>query len=108
MRRSLGLTLLALAVDSAIAYFLTFLHYSFVEIMGDVMLVEAAALFILAGIVDFSASVGAIAFRKAILGSKREYSATTHKDYERQASVLLIAGLILLGILVVVALHAIG
>jgi hypothetical protein len=102
------LSIVTLAVDGTIAYLLTFLHYAFFEIMGDLMLAEAAALFIIAGLVDFSASLGAVAFRKIILKSKGEYSAITHKEYERKASVFLIAGLILLGILVLVAAYSIS
>ena len=106
LSRSMLLSIVTLAVDGAFAYLLTFLHYEFFEIMGDLMLAEAAALFIIAGLVDFSGSLGAIAFRKIILRSKQNYSATTHKEYERKALVLLISGLILLGILIVVAIYS--
>ena len=74
--------------------------------MGDFMLVEAATLFIVAGLIDFSTSIGAVQFRKIILASKQEYSAIKHKGYERKALILLIAGLILLGILVTLSVYA--
>ena len=53
MRKSLLVVVIALGADGAIAYLLTYAHYAFAETIGDFMLVEAAALFILAGLVDF-------------------------------------------------------
>ena len=105
IRKSLLIVLIALAADSAIAYLLTLAHYALAEIMGDFVLVESAFLFIVAGLVDFSTSIGAVQFRKTVLASKQEYSASRHKEYARKALVFLIAGLILLGILVVVAVY---
>ena len=63
-----------LLADGLAAFALTFLSYRFIEILGDFMLIEVAILFILAGLLDFSRSIGAVQFRKVILGSKQEYS----------------------------------
>ena len=108
LRKSLMVVLIALAADGVVAYALTSAQYAFAETMGDFMLVEAAALFILAGLVDFSTSIGAVQFRKTLLASKQEYSAARHKEYERKALTFLIAGLILLGILVAVAVYGLS
>jgi hypothetical protein len=105
IRRSLLVVVIALAADGAIAYLLTLVQYAFAETMGDLMLVEAAALFILAGLIDFSTSIGATQFRKTVLASKQDYSPFKHKEYERRALIFLIAGLILLGMLVFVAVY---
>jgi hypothetical protein len=80
-------------------------NYPFAEVIGDFMLVEAAGFFIIAGLIDFSASLSAVQFRRVVLRSQREYSVATHKDYARKALVFLMVGLFLLGILVVVAIY---
>jgi len=104
--RSLRIASGLLVADSVAAYGLTFLGYSFIEIIGDLMLIEVAILFIIAGLLDFSSSVGAVQFRKTILGSKQEYSSSAHKEAERKASVFFLGGVILLFSLVVLALYA--
>jgi UPF0716 family protein affecting phage T7 exclusion len=104
-RRALLFTVSALVADGAIAFTLTWLNYPIAEVMGDFMLVEAAGFFIIAGLMDFSASLGAVQFQRVVLRSKREYSAAAHKDYARKALAFLMAGLILLGILVAVAVY---
>jgi len=94
-----------LLVNVLTAYLLTRLNYSFVEVIGDLMLMEVAVLFILAGVVDFSTSIGAAQFRKTILAAKQGYSASRHKEAGWKALVFFLAGLILLLILVVAALY---
>lgn len=101
LRSSLQLTAALLAVDGGVAYVLTLLHYTLVESLGDLMLAEVAVLFILAGVLDFASSIGVAQFRKTFLGSKQGYSSSKHKASLRSASVLLVAGLILLAILIV-------
>jgi hypothetical protein len=101
--RSLRIAAALLAVDSILAYVLTLLTYSFVETMGDLMLFEVAILFILAGLLDFSSSIGAAQFRKTILHSKLEYSSVTHKEVERKAAVFFLGGLIIFLVLVLFA-----
>lgn len=94
-----------LAADLAAAYTLTLLSYPFIESMGDFMLVEAAILFILAGLLDFSSSIGGTQFRRVVLGSKEEYSSSRHKEIEKRAAVFIMGGLIMLMMLVVFALY---
>lgn len=95
-----------LFTDGLVAYGLTFLRYRFIETVGDFMLVEVAVLFLLAGLLDFSSSIGAVEFRKTILGSKQEYSSSAHKDAERKASVFFLGGMILLSMLIIMAIYA--
>jgi hypothetical protein len=103
LRSSLQLTLVLLAVDGGVAYVLTIFHYTLVESLGDLMLAEVAVLFILAGVLDFASSIGVAQFRKTFLGSKQGYSSSKHKSSLRSASILLVAGLMLLAILIVAA-----
>jgi len=104
--RSLRIVFGLLVADGLAAYGLTFLSYRFIEIIGDSMLVEVAILFIIAGLLDFYSSIGAVQFRKAMLGSQQEYSASAHKEAEKKASVFFLSGLILLMVLILLALYA--
>jgi len=104
--RSLRVTVGLLVADSLAAYSLTFVSYRFIEIIGDSMLIEVAILFIIAGLFDFSSSIGAVQLRKTILGSKQEYSSSRHKEAEKKASVFFLSGAILLLALVILALYA--
>jgi len=65
------------------------------DVTGNLLLLEAAALFILAGIVDFGSSVGIVEFRRAIFSTKEEFSPSKRKDAERSALVFLAAGAML-------------
>ena len=94
-----------LVADSLAAYALTFLSYRFIEVMGDLMLIEVAILFVLAGLLDFSTSIGAAQFRKTILGSKQGYSSSKHKEAEKTALVYFLGGLIIFLMLIVFALY---
>jgi hypothetical protein len=102
LARALLITAGAILCDAFASYGTSFLGFSFVEVMGDLMLVEVAILFLVAGIVDFSSSVGAAHLRQAVLGSKQEYSAFAHKEAERKAVVLVLAGAFMFLILVVI------
>ncbi len=105
LRSSLQLAAALLAVDGGIAYVLTLFHYAIVESLGDLMLAEVAVLFILAGVLDFASSIGVAQFRKTFLASKQGYSSSKHKASHRNASVLLVAGFILLAILIVASVY---
>ena len=94
-----------LVADAFTAYLLTFFGHNFVEVAGDLMLVEVAVLFIVAGLLDFSTSIGAAQFRKTIFAAKQGYSAARHKEAGWKALVFFLAGLILLLILVTAALY---
>ncbi len=104
--RSLRIAGGLLVADGLAAYSLTFLSYRFIETIGDSMLIEVAILFLLAGLLDFYSSVGAVQFRKVVLGSKQEYSSSAHKEAEKKALVSFLSGVILLLMLIVLALYA--
>src|SRR5208282_3673860 len=101
--RSLRIAGGLLVADGLAAYSLTFLSYRFIETIGDSMLIEVAILFLLAGLLDFYSSVGAVQFRKVVLGSKQEYSSSAHKEAEKKALVFFLGGVILLLMLIVLA-----
>jgi hypothetical protein len=103
--RSIRVVAVLLAVDFLLAYALTLLSYGFVEALGDFILLEAAILFILAGLLDFGSSIGATQFRKVLLGSKEDYSPARHREAERKAAVFFVGGLVLLLLLVIFALY---
>ena len=73
------------------------------EIFGDMLLVEIALLFLLAGFVDFGTSVALVQFRKSVFASKETFSAEKRKEAERRAIALVGSGLILLAILIILA-----
>lgn len=104
--RSIAVVACAVAGDIFVAYGMMSFGFSFIEIIGDLMLVEAAILFLVAGLVDFASSIGAAQFRKTILGSKEDYSQLAHKEAERQAAVLVLAGVVLFVTLLSIALLA--
>ena len=89
--------------DGLVTYGIALFGFSFVEVIGDLMLVEVAILFLVAGLIDFASSVGSVQFRKSILGSKQEYSQSAHKEAERKAAVLVLAGVFMFIVLTVVA-----
>ena len=102
--KSLRIAAIILVADFILAYGLMFLSYSFVETVGDIMLIEVAILFILAGLMDFSSSLGAAQFRKTILHSKEGYSSVKHKEVERKAALFFFVGLVIFSVLVILAL----
>jgi hypothetical protein len=105
VRRSVQLATGILVADCVVGFLLTFLRFTFIEVVGDLILGEVAVLFITAGLIDFASSIGATQFRKTILASKQGYSSSKHKMSERQASVLFLAGVILFSILIVVSIY---
>jgi hypothetical protein len=98
MLRALKVAAFLLLVDSLIAImpFSTIIDFSPNGVMGDLMLAEVAALFIIAGILDFSSSIGMAQVRKTFLSSKEDYSPEVRKEKERTAVVFLFTGLVLL------------
>jgi hypothetical protein len=104
--RSLRIACGLLVADGLGAYGLTFLRYAFIEIIGDSILIEVAILFIIAGLLDFYSSIGAVQFRKTMLRSQQEYSSSAHKEAERRALVFLLSGVILLLVLIILALYS--
>jgi len=106
LRRALLLSGALLAVDGSAAFLLVSVNYAFVETIGDLVLVEVAILFIIAGLVDFSSSVGMAQLRKSFIRGEMGYSASKHRESERQASVLIVAGLILFILLVAAEIYS--
>jgi hypothetical protein len=96
-RRSLILAATMVAADLVVAFLpiSTLIDISFAGIVGDLLLLEVAAVFLAAGVVDFSSSLGMTAFRR-LLSSRVEYSAIRRKEAEQSALMLLVAGSILL------------
>ena len=100
--RSLLIAAGAMLVDGLVASAATLFGFSFIEIMGDLMLVEVAVLFLMAGLVDFSGSVGATQLRKVVFGSG-QYSPAAHKEAGRKALVFVLGGTFLFVILIAFA-----
>ena len=88
--------------DIAISFGLTLVGKSFVETVGDLMLIEAAILFLLGGLVEFSSSIGGMNIRKLVLG-KRENSQSSNREAGRRALVLVLAAAFIFIILLVAA-----
>ncbi len=95
------LLLLADLVASVVSILLTL---SPSGILGDLLLLEVAALFLTAGLIDFSSSAALLHVRRALLSSTEQFSSSKRKDTERRAMVLVFAGLILLAAMIVLAL----
>lgn len=106
VRRSVVCAGILLAVDVAVALlpFFTWIDSSTIAIIGDLLLVEVALLFIGAGILDFISSAGMTGFRK-LFSSSVEYSSTRRKEIERHAMVFLATALILLATMILLAVH---
>ncbi len=101
--RSLELAAVLLVADCVAAYASTSLGFAFIEILGDLMLVEVGVLFVVAGLIDFASSIAVAQFRKTVLRSKQGYSPSGHKESQHRASVSLVTGLILLLLLIIAA-----
>jgi hypothetical protein len=100
--RSLKISAFLVLVDGLIGILLRGIIYP-LETFGDMLLVEAAVLFLLAGIIDFGASVGFAQFRKSLLLSREAYSPEKRKESERRAIALAGSGACLLAILILLA-----
>ena len=102
LQRSLKIATALLLIDGLVGFLLATIINP-VELFGDMLLVETALLFLLAGIVDYGSSVGFVQFRKSIFSSKETYSPDKRKDVERRAVALVGSGAILLGVLILLA-----
>jgi uncharacterized membrane protein YedE/YeeE len=72
-------------------------------VFGNLLLIETAALFLIAGIIDFGSSLAFFQLRKSISTKRDTYSANKRKDSERRALVLVCSGGTLFGILILLA-----
>jgi hypothetical protein len=100
--KSFKISGLLLLIDSLASLLLHGYVYP-IDIFGDVLLMEIAALFLVAGIMDFGSSLGFIQFRKTMSSSKESFSAERRKTIERRALVFVVSGLTLLVILLLLA-----
>jgi len=100
--RSVKISVTLLLLDSVIAFLLRDIIYPF-ETFGDMLLIETASLFLLAGFIDFGASVSFVQFRKLVFTSNETFSSIKRKEAERRAMGLVGSGIILLAFLVALA-----
>jgi hypothetical protein len=100
--RSLKISAGLLFIDGLTAFLLRGFVYPF-ETLGDMLLVETASLFLLAGFVDFGTSLGFVQFRKSVFASKESFSSEKRKEAERRATILVGSGIILFSILILLA-----
>ena len=103
LKRSLKTVGATLAVDAVIAASSTLFGFSPSDVFGNLLLLETAALFIIAGILDFGSSAGIAQLRKIILPSKEGFSLVKRKENERSALVFVAAGVILMSIMILIA-----
>jgi hypothetical protein len=73
------------------------------DVLGDILLIEAAGLFLAAGVMDFGSSLGFVQFRKTMSSSKEHFSSERRKVIERRALVLVLSGSTLLMVLILLA-----
>jgi len=85
-----------------LALVLTSLGLALREVIADFSLLEAAVLFVLAGIVDLSSSVSAAQFRRLIFSSKEQYSVDRRRN-GTEGLALLIPGLMLFALVLLLA-----
>jgi hypothetical protein len=104
LRRSLKSACVLLAADASIAFlpFWTQIDFSRIGVVGDLLLVEVAGLFIGAGILDISSSAGMAGFRK-LLSLDVEYSPAKRRQVERHAMVFLLTGFLLFVAMILLA-----
>lgn len=95
MRRSLRICALLICGNLAVAFVASLMGFSPTGVFGDILLAEAAALFIIAGLFDLGSSIGTTQFRKVVLSSKEEFSASRRNKAEQHTIVFFMAGSIL-------------
>ena len=95
LERSIVITAILLLVDTLAVTILNGIVKP-LEIFGDLLLLETAALFLIAGMIDLASSIGTIVLRKSFLSSKEVYSADKRKRSERRALPMVGSGLMLL------------
>lgn len=94
--------LLVLDVAASLTPFFRWIDTSSLGMLGNLLLVEVAVLFITAGILDISSSAGMTGLRK-LFSTNVEYSTVNRKDSERHALVFLFAALPLLAVMILLA-----
>jgi hypothetical protein len=103
-RRSLKYASVLVAADVGVALLPLFkwVEASSAGVLGDLLLVEVAIAFIVAGILDISSSAGMTGFKR-LFSSDVEYSSIKREEAERHAMVFVVTGLFLLAAMIVLA-----
>ncbi len=83
---------------------MTFIGFSLLGLVGDLLLIEAGLLATAGGLVEFSRSKGVYEFRRVLLQAKEQFSTTRHGEASRTAIVLFSAALTLFSFLILLSL----
>jgi hypothetical protein len=103
LRRSLKIAAILVAMDVMIAFVALQLGLPCSGVLGDLLLLEVAALVLLGGLMDFGSSLGISQLRKVFSPSRGSLSFQERSEIERKAMVFLFAGLMLLGLMILLA-----
>ena len=76
-----------LLINVIVASASTWLGFRATDVLGNLLLVEIAAFFIVAGILDFSTSVGIAQLRKVLFPGRGGFSTSGRRESERSALV---------------------
>jgi hypothetical protein len=95
LRRSLRVCGVLVVLDFVVALLVGIIGFSAADAFGDLLLLEVAAFFIGAGLLDLSSSVGMSQFRRAVTSSKEEFSPSKRSESEQHILVLFFVGSIL-------------
>jgi hypothetical protein len=93
-----------LLINMVVASASTWLGLRATDVLGNLLLVEIATFFIVAGILDFATSVGIAQLRKVLFPGRGGFSTSGRRDSERSALVFVAVGLILSLIMILLAL----
>lgn len=105
VRRSVRVCVLLVAVDLVVALLAMIIGRSPANAFGDLLLLEVAALFLAAGLLDLSSSVGMGQFRRAVMASKEESSPSKRRESEQHTLVFFVAGSILFAVTVLLTIR---
>jgi hypothetical protein len=103
LRRSLKIAAILVVTDLTIAFVTMRLDLPPAGVFGDLLLLEVAALILLAGLVDFGSSLGISHLRRIAFSSRQDFSFQKRSEIERKAMVFLFAGLMLLAVMILLA-----
>lgn len=105
VRRSLRVCVLLVAVDLVVALLSSIIGRSPASAFGNLLLLEVAALFIAAGLLDLSSSVGMSQFKRSVMSSKEEFSPSKRRESEQHTLVFFLAGSILFAATVLLTIY---
>lgn len=100
--KSLKISAVILAIDS-LGALLLHNYLSPYAVFGDLLLIETAALFIIAGVLDYGSSLAFVHVRRLMSPTREAFSASKRKESERRALVFVSSGGTLFGILILLA-----